>query len=56
MMNRKFWGEVDVIAIAAYFEVTAIKSPTSEQIQTAITKVDKFNRGQNIEHDNRWIV
>lgn len=51
MMNRKFWGEVDVIAIAAYFEVTAITSPTSEQIQTAITKVDKFNRNQNIEHE-----
>ena len=51
MMNRKFWGEVDVIAIAAYFEVTAIKSPTSEQIQTAITKVDKFNRDQNIEQE-----
>ena len=51
MMNRKFWGEVDVIAIAAYFEVTAITSPTSEQIQAAIAKVDKFNRGQNIEHE-----
>lgn len=51
MMNRKFWGEVDVIAIAAYFEVTAITSPTSQQIQTAITKVDKFNRNQNIEQE-----
>lgn len=51
MMNRKFWGEVDVIAIAAYFEVTAITSPTSQQIQTAITKVDKFDRNQNIEQE-----
>lgn len=51
VVNYDFWADVDVIAIAAYFEVTDTVAPTSAQLQASIRKVDKYNRGQNIEQE-----
>ena len=47
-LNRSFWQYVDVIAIAAYFEVTAQQNPTSQQIQTDLYSTPIFNRQQDI--------
>lgn len=48
MLNRKFWKDVDVIAIASYFELTAKLNPTSEDLQKALYDVPYNNRHQNI--------
>lgn len=48
MLNRKFWKDVDVIAIASYFELTAKPNPTSEDLQKALYDVPYNNRHQNI--------
>lgn len=48
MLNRKFWKDVDVIAIAAYFELTDKANPTSEDLQKALYDVPYNNRHQNI--------
>lgn len=48
MLNRKFWKDVDVISIAAYFELTNKPNPTSEDLQKALYDVPYNNRHQNI--------
>ena len=48
MLNRKFWKDVDVISIAAYFELTDKANPTSEDLQKALYDVPYNNRHQNI--------
>ena len=48
MLNRKFWKDVDVISIAAYFELTDKPNPTSEDLQKALYDVPYNNRHQNI--------
>ena len=48
MLNRKFWKDVDVISIAAYFELMDKPNPTSEDLQKALYDVPYNNRHQNI--------
>lgn len=48
LLNRKFWKDVDVISIAAYFELTAKPNPTSEDLQKALYDVPYNNRHQNV--------
>lgn len=47
-LNRKFWNYVDVISIAAYFEVTDEDNPTSEQLQQELHSTEIYARHQNI--------
>lgn len=47
-LNRKFWQYVDVIAIAAYFEVTDELSPTSETLQKELHATEIYDRKQDI--------
>ena len=47
-LNRKFWQYVDVIAIAAYFEVTDEQNPSSETLQKELHSTEIYNRKQDI--------
>ena len=47
-LNRKFWQYVDIIAIAAYFEVTDEPNPSSEELQEDLHSTPIYNRGQDI--------
>ncbi|MCA7081804.1 hypothetical protein LGL73_13720, partial [Staphylococcus aureus] len=47
-LNNPLFGYVDVIAIAAYFEVTNKVSPSVQDIKDGIYNVPIHDRGQNI--------
>ncbi|MEH2977095.1 glycoside hydrolase family 113 [Bacillus amyloliquefaciens] len=47
-LNNALFGLVDVIAIAAYFELTDNKSPSVDEFIDAIYSVPLYGRGQNI--------
>lgn len=47
-LNNALFGLVDVIAIAAYFELTDNKSPSVDELIEAIYSVPLYGRGQNI--------
>jgi hypothetical protein len=47
-LNNPIFGLVDIIAIAAYFEVTDKQNPSKQTIKNGILKVPYYNRGQNI--------
>lgn len=47
-LNYKFWQYVDVIAIAAYFEVTDELNPSSETLQKELSATELYARGQDI--------
>lgn len=47
-LNRKFWQYVDVIAIAAYFEVTDEQNPSSETLQKELHSTEIYGRNQDI--------
>lgn len=58
-LNNPIWGMVDIIAIAAYFELTNTVSPSKEELRAAIYDVPIYDRGQNIFAEiealaNRW--
>ena len=58
-LNNTLWGMVDIIAIAAYFELTSKVSPSKEELRAAIYDVPIYDRGQNIFAEiealaNRW--
>ncbi|MCY8988113.1 glycoside hydrolase family 113 [Bacillus atrophaeus] len=47
-LNNPIFGIVDIIAIAAYFELTDNRNPTVDQLIDAIYSVPLYGRGQNI--------
>jgi hypothetical protein len=47
-LNNPIFGLVDVIAIAAYFELTDAQNPTKQVLKDSIFNVPYYNRGQNI--------
>lgn len=47
-LNRSFWQYVDVIAIAAYFEVTDEINPSSETLQKELYSTEIYDRKQDI--------
>lgn len=47
-LNSGIWQYVDIIAIAAYFELTDKQNPTLSDLEAAIFNVPKYNRGQNV--------
>ncbi|WP_290033902.1 glycoside hydrolase family 113 [Ligilactobacillus cholophilus] len=47
-LNRTFWQYVDVIAIAAYFEVTDEQNPGSETLQKELHATEIYDRKQDI--------
>lgn len=47
-LNRTFWQYVDVIAIAAYFEVTDEQNPSSETLQKELHSTEIYDRKQDI--------
>ena len=47
-LNRSFWQYVDVIAIAAYFEVTDEHAPSSTTLQKELTCTEIYDRKQDI--------
>lgn len=49
-LNNPLFGSsyLDVISIAAYFELTDVAHPTVEQLKIAMTGTKKYNRGQNV--------
>ena len=47
-LNRTFWQYVDVIAIAAYFEVTDEPNPSSETLQKELHSTEIYDRKQDI--------
>ncbi|KYC94814.1 DUF7359 domain-containing protein [Bacillus amyloliquefaciens] len=47
-LNNPLFGLVDIIAIAAYFELTDNRNPSVDQLIDAIYSVPLYGRGQNI--------
>ena len=47
-LNRTFWQYVDVISIAAYFEVTDEINPSSETLQKELHSTEIYDRKQDI--------
>lgn len=47
-LNNPIFGQVDVIAIAAYFELTDTPHPTREELRDSLYNVSYHGRGQNI--------
>lgn len=47
-LANPLFGQVDVIGIANYFEITDIKDPTVTQLTDGIYKVTKLNRNQAV--------
>uniref|UniRef100_UPI00406C3942 glycoside hydrolase family 113 n=1 Tax=Bacillus sp. FSL R5-0443 TaxID=2975302 RepID=UPI00406C3942 len=47
-LNNPIFGLVDIIAIAAYFELTDNRNPSIDQLIDAIYSVPLYGRGQNI--------
>lgn len=47
-LNYAFWQYVDVIAIAAYFEVTDELNPSSETLQRELSSTELYARKQDI--------
>lgn len=47
-LNYAFWQYVDVIAIAAYFEITDELNPSSETLQSDLSSTELYARKQDI--------
>lgn len=47
-LNNPIFGQVDIISIAAYFEITNSVNPSKEEIKEGIYKTTHHNREQNV--------
>jgi len=47
-LNNALFGEVDIIAIAAYFELTDVASPSQAQIKSALRSSVVYGREQDV--------
>jgi hypothetical protein len=47
-LNNPLFGAVDIIAIAAYFELSELPAPTTSQLKSALRSTTVFNREQDV--------